>query len=160
MPGCARVDSEILLSARPRLSQVLAVSSSSKLILYSAPAGAVTEYIMRALLVSVLPAGAVAQRFGHNLWVVVLHLPPNPSCLAVGASWTDVAVTPVNQLQGLVGLRPRWLVWLPDRCPQGSDTCGSTAGLWPRLVMKNAWAQNTSRRSELSRRESEDVLLL
>ena len=50
---------------------------------------------------SVLPAGTVAQRFGHDLLVVVLHLLSNPSCRReVGASWTDVAVTMVAGIGG------------------------------------------------------------
>ena len=78
----------------------MAVSSSFKHILYSSPAGAFTEYITCAPIGSVLPAGAVAQRFGCLL-VVVLHLLSNPSCRReVGASWTDVAVTLVAGISG------------------------------------------------------------
>ena len=52
------------------------------------------EYIARAPIGSVLPAGTVAQRFDRDLLVVVLHLLSNPSCRReVGVSWTDVAVT-------------------------------------------------------------------
>ena len=95
-PGYARV----LMSARSRSSHVLAVSSSFKHILYSSPGGAFTEYITRAPIGTVLPVGNVAQRFGRDLLVVVLHLLSNLSCRCeVGVSWTDVAV--VNQ----------------DRCP-------------------------------------------
>ena len=65
---------------------------------------------MRAPIVSVLPAGTMAQRFGRDLLVVVLHLLSNPSCRhEVGASWTDVAVTlvvgtsgPAAEVAGLV----------------------------------------------------------
>ena len=96
-PGCARV----LMSASSRLSHVLAVSSSFKHILYSSPAGAFTAYITRAPIGSVLPAGTVAQRFGRDLLVVVLHLLSSPSCRReVGASWTDVAVTLVAGIGG------------------------------------------------------------
>ena len=95
-PGCARV----LMSARSR-SSLLAVSRSFKHILYSSPAGAFTEYITRAPIGSVLPAGTVAQRFGRDLLVVVLHLLSNPSrCREVGASWTDAAVTLVAGIGG------------------------------------------------------------
>ena len=112
-PGCARV----LMSARSRSSHVLAISSSFKHTLYSSPAGAFTEHITRAHIGSVLPARTVAQRFGRDLLVVVLHLLSIPSCgREVGASWTDVAVTLVA---GLVVPRPRWLVWLPVRCLWG-----------------------------------------
>ena len=53
-----------------------------------------TEYITRAPIGSVLPADTVAQRFGCDLLVVVLHLLSDPSCRReVGASWTDVAFT-------------------------------------------------------------------
>ena len=80
---------------------VLAVSSSFKHILYSSPAGAFTEYITRAPIGSVFPAGTVAQRFGRDLLVVVLHLLSNPSCRReVGASWTDVTVTLVAGIGG------------------------------------------------------------
>ena len=72
-PGCARV----LMCARSRSSHV---SSSFKHILYSSPAGAFTEYITRAPIGSVLPAGTVAQRLGRDLLVVVLHLLSNQSC--------------------------------------------------------------------------------
>ena len=96
-PGCARV----LMSARSRWSHVLAVSSSFKHILYSSPAGAFTEYTSRAPIGSVFPAGTVAQRFGRDLLVVVLHLLSHPSCRReVGASWTDVAVTLVAGIGG------------------------------------------------------------
>ena len=51
----------------------------------------------------------MAQRFGRDLLVVVLHLLSNPSCRReVGASWTDVAVTlvaaigPAAEVAGLV----------------------------------------------------------
>ena len=113
-PGCARV----LISARSRSSHVLAFSSSFKHILRSSPAGAFTEYITRAPIGSVLPASTVAQCFGRDLLVVVLHLPSNSSCRReVGASWTDVAVT---LFWGLVVPLPRWPVWLPVRCLWGS----------------------------------------
>ena len=47
-------------------------------------------------------AGTVAQRFGRDLLVIVLHLLSNPSCrLEVGASWTDIAVTLVAGIGGL-----------------------------------------------------------
>ena len=102
VPGYARV----LMSARS--SHVLAVSSSFKRILYSSPTGAFTEYITRAPVWSVLPAAA--QRVGHDLLVIVLHLLYNSSCRrGVGASWTDVAVTlvvgiggPAAEVAGLV----------------------------------------------------------
>ena len=43
----------------------------------------------------------MAQRFGRDLLVVVLHLLSNPSCRRqVGASWTDVAVTLVAAIGG------------------------------------------------------------
>ena len=114
-PGSARV----LVSARSRSSHVLAVLSSFKHILSSSPAGAFTEYIARTPIGSGLPAGTVAQRFGLDLLVVVLHLLSNPTCRReVGASWTDVAVT-LDLLRGLVVPRPRWLVWLPVRCLWG-----------------------------------------
>ena len=75
--------------------------SSFKHILYSSPAGAFTENITRAPIGSVLPAGTVAQFFGCDLLVVVLHLLSNPSCRReVGASWTDVAVTLVAGIGG------------------------------------------------------------
>ena len=91
----------VLMSARSRSSHVLAVSSSFKHILYSSPAGAFTEYITRAPIGSVLPAGTVTQRFGRDLLVVVLHLLSNPSCRhKIGASWTDVAVTLVAGIGG------------------------------------------------------------
>ena len=114
------------MSARSRSSHVLAVSGSFKHILYSSPAGAFTEYITRAPIGSVLPAGTVAQRFGSDLLVVVLHLLSNPSCRReVGASWTDVAVTLVA---GIGGPEPRWLVWLP------------VCGLWGRWhVWWHSW---------------------
>ena len=104
--GCARV----LMSARSRSSHVLAVSSFFKHVPYSSPAGAFTGYITRAPIGSVLPAGTVAQRFGRDLLVVVLHLLSTPSCRReVGASWTDVAVTlvagtggPAAEAAGLV----------------------------------------------------------
>ena len=55
-------------------------------------------------------ARARAQRFGHNLLVVVLYLLSNPSSRReVGASWTDVSVTlgagiggPAAEMAGLV----------------------------------------------------------
>ena len=76
--------------------------------------------ITRAPVGSVLPAGTVAQRFGRDLLVVVLHLLSNPSCRReVGASWTDVAIESALWLRGLVVPRPRWLVWLPVRCLWG-----------------------------------------
>ena len=79
----------------------MAVSCSLKHILYSSPAGAFTEYITRAPIGLVLPAGTVAQRIGRDLLVVVLHLLSNPSCRReVGASWTDVAVTLVAGIGG------------------------------------------------------------
>ena len=84
-----------------RSSHILAVSNSFKHILYSLPAGAFTEYIMCAPVVSVLPAGTVAQRFGRGLLVVVLHLLSNSSCRReVGASWSDVAGTLVAGIGG------------------------------------------------------------
>ena len=70
-------------------------------IVYSSPAGAFTEYITRAPIGSVLPAGTVARRFCRDLLVVVLHLLSNSSCCRkVGASWTDVAVTLVAGIGG------------------------------------------------------------
>ena len=43
----------------------------------------------------------MAQRFGRDLFVVVLLLLSNPSCCCdVGASWTDVAVTLVAAIGG------------------------------------------------------------
>ena len=60
------------------------------------------EHITRAPIGSVLPAGTVAQSFGCDLLVVVLHLLSNPSCRReVGALWTDVAVTLVAGIGGL-----------------------------------------------------------
>ena len=101
-----------------RSSHVLAVSNSVKHILCSSPAGAFTEYITRAPIGSVLPAGTMAQRFGRDLLVVVLHtmlhsMLSKSSCRReVGASWTDVAVTlvagirsPAAEVAGL-GTRP------------------------------------------------------
>ena len=80
------------------------------------PAGAFTEYIERALIGSVLPAGTVAHRFGRDLLVVVLHLLSTPSCRhEAGASWTDVAVTlvagiggPAAEVAGLVACPLPW----------------------------------------------------
>ena len=56
-----------------------------------------------APIVSVLPAGTVAQRFGRDLLVIELRLLSNLSCrheVAIGASWTDVAVTLVAGIGG------------------------------------------------------------
>ena len=93
---------------------LLQVVSSTSCIL----PGAFTEYIMCTTIGSVLPAGTVAQRFGRDLLVAVLHLLSTPSCRRqVGTSWTDGAVTVVA---GLVVPLPRWLVWLPVRCLWGS----------------------------------------
>lgn len=51
----------VLMSARPRLSHGLAVSSSFKHILRSSPAGAYTKYqIQRAPIGPVVPTGTVA----------------------------------------------------------------------------------------------------
>ena len=49
------------------------------LILYTCPTGAFTEYITRAPIGPVLPAGTVAQRFGRDLLDAVLNLLSNPS---------------------------------------------------------------------------------
>ena len=69
--------------------------------LYSSPADAFTENITRAPIGSVLPAGTGAQRCGHDLLVVVLHLLSNPSCRReVGSSWTAVTVTLVAGIGG------------------------------------------------------------
>ena len=58
-------------------------------------------YITRAPIGSVLPAATVAQRCGRDLLVVVSHLLSNPSCRREGgASWADVAVTPVAGIGG------------------------------------------------------------
>ena len=79
------------MNARSRLSNVSAASSSFKHILYSSLAGAFTKYITRAPIGSISPDGTVAQRFGRDLLVVVLHLLANSSCRReVGASWTYV----------------------------------------------------------------------
>ena len=57
--------------------------------------------IVSAPIRSVLQAGTVAQRFGRDQLVAVLHLLSNPSCRReVGASWTDVAVTLVAGIGG------------------------------------------------------------
>ena len=70
--------------------------------------------IARTPIGSVLPAGTVAQRFGRDLLVVVLHLLSKHIAVAscrreVGASWTDDAVTlvagicgPAAEVAGLV----------------------------------------------------------
>lgn len=55
---------------------------------------------MRVPIGSVLPAVAVAQRFGCDQLVGVLHLPSSPSCREVGASSIDVAFTLVAGLSG------------------------------------------------------------
>ena len=76
----------------------------------SCPHGAFTENIRRAPIGSFLQAGTVAQRFGRDLLVVVLHLLSNPSCRReLGASWTDAVVTlvagvgsPAAEVAGLV----------------------------------------------------------
>ena len=96
-PGLARV----LMSARSRSSHVLPVSHSFKHLLYAQPAGAFTDCIARAPIGSVLPAGTVAQRFGPDLLVVVLHLLSSGSrrC-GTEMSWTDVAVTLVAGIGG------------------------------------------------------------
>ena len=86
------------------------------------PVGAFAEYNTHAHIESGLPAGTVAQRFGRDLLVVVLHLLSNPSrCREVGASWTDVAVTlvagiggPAAEMSGLVDCPltlGSWHVW-------------------------------------------------
>ena len=72
-----------------------------------------------------LPADAVAQRFGRDLLVVVLHLLSDPSGRReVRASWSDVAVTLVAGIGGpaaeVAGLVARPL-------PSGVGTCGGTA---------------------------------
>ena len=58
---------------------------------------------MCAPIGSVLPTGTVAQHFGRDLVVIVLHLTSKPSCRRqVGASWTDIAVTLVAGIGGLL----------------------------------------------------------